>query len=64
MSTQVSLLEVKGIQMNALVEELNEIFPPVNPTPHMTDREIMFSAGQRDVVEWVILKMNETNVSI
>ncbi len=60
----LSLLETKGIQLNVLVEEMNEIFPPVNPTPHMTDREIMFSAGQRSVVEWILNKMDESRVPI
>tara|TARA_Y100001980_G_C14384740_1_gene185678 strand:- start:11 stop:172 length:162 start_codon:yes stop_codon:yes gene_type:complete len=53
------MLEAKGIQLNVLVNELNEIFPPVNPTPQMTDRAIMYSAGQRSVVEWILNKMDE-----
>jgi len=60
----LSLLETKGIQLNVLVEEMNEIFPPVNPTPYMNDREIMFSAGQRSVVEWILNKMDESRVPI
>ena len=56
------MLETTGMQARGLVAQLNETFPPVNPTPYDNDREIMFSAGQRSVVEWIIRYMEENNV--
>ena len=53
-STEVSLLELKGIQTNAMIQQMNEIFPPTNPTPEDTMEKIMYRSGQRSVVEWVI----------
>ena len=41
------------MEVNAILSELNEIFPPVNPTPDMTTEQIMYRAGQRSVVEWI-----------
>jgi hypothetical protein len=50
----LNLLETKGIQMNALVQEMLEVFPPVNPNPSHSYEQIMYQAGQRDVVEWFL----------
>ena len=57
----LSLLEAKGIQANALAVEANEYFPPVNPTPTDDMNTIMYRAGQRSVVEWLIEKLEEEN---
>ena len=53
-SNTLSLLETKGMQANVLLKELEEKFPPVNPTPYDTMEKIMYRSGQRSVVEWVI----------
>mgnify|MGYP001443186130 FL=1 len=58
-STEVSLLELKGIQANAMIQQMNEIFPPTNPTPEDTMEKIMYRSGQRSVVEWIIDYMEE-----
>tara|TARA_R100001463_G_scaffold56350_2_gene108383 strand:- start:52 stop:204 length:153 start_codon:yes stop_codon:yes gene_type:complete len=50
------------MQARGLEQKLNETFPPVNPTPYMNDREIMFQAGQRSVVEWIKQYMAENDV--
>ena len=55
----LNLLETKGIQMNALVQEMLEVFPPLNPNPSQSYGQIMHQAGQRDVVEWFINKLQE-----
>lgn len=55
----LSLLETKGIQANALVSELEENFPPVNPHPSQSIGQVMYLAGQRSVVEWILNKMEE-----
>jgi len=55
----VSLLEVRGMQAHAIINELEETFPPVNPTPQDSTAKIMYQAGQRHVVEWLINKFKE-----
>jgi len=44
--------------LQALVDELEEMYPPINPTPRDEDRAIMYRAGQRSVVEYILSKMN------
>jgi len=55
----LDLLELKGMQANAMIQQMNEIFPPTNPTPDDTMEKIMYRSGQRSVVEWVIQYMEE-----
>ena len=52
-SQSLSLLETKGIQANALVNQLDSLFPPTNPNPEDTMEKIMYRSGQRSVVEWI-----------
>jgi hypothetical protein len=49
----LDLLEVKGMQANTLLQELENIFPPTNPNPEDTMEKIMYRSGQRSVVEWI-----------
>jgi hypothetical protein len=49
----LDLLEVKGMQANTLLQELENIFPPTNPNPEETMEKIMYKSGQRSVVEWI-----------
>lgn len=58
-ATLLSMLEARGIQLNALIQELNETFPPTNPSPSDPYEYIMYRAGQRSVVEWITEKMDE-----
>jgi hypothetical protein len=55
----LNLLETKGVQMNGLVQEMVQVFPPLNPNPSQSYEQIMFQAGQRDVVEWLINKLQD-----
>lgn len=55
----LNLLETVGLQTKTLIQQLDEIFPPVNPTPEMTTEQIMYRAGQRSVVEWINNQMEE-----
>jgi len=55
----LNLLETRGMQANALVSELEQNFPPLNPHPSQSIGQVMYLAGQRSVVEWVINKMEE-----
>ena len=59
MSTSLNTLEIFGMQSRALLQDLNQTFPPTNPTPEMTMEQIMYRSGQRSVVEWVQNKMEE-----
>ena len=55
---EVRALEVFGIQANAIINELDDYFPPVNPIPTDSIETIMYKAGQRSVVEWLQERMN------
>ena len=55
----LDLLETKGLQANAVLQEMQEIFPPVQPTPHDSIETIMYKAGQRHVVEWLLQRMEQ-----
>ena len=54
MSTSLSMLETLGMEHRALVQQLEEQFPPVTPTPQDSIAKIMYQSGQRSVVEWLI----------
>ena len=57
----LSFLEAKGMQANALALEAQQTFPPFTPTPTDDMNTIMYKAGQRSVVEWLIEKMEDSN---
>ena len=59
MSTSLRTLEVFGMQSRVLLQDLDNHFPPTNPTPEMTMEQIMYRSGQRSVVEWIKEKMDE-----
>jgi len=47
-----------GSPLNQLVEELDAMYPLLNPSPKDDDRLIMFRSGQRSVVEYIKAKQN------
>jgi|TARA_R100001463_G_scaffold112576_1_gene167615 hypothetical protein len=57
----ISLLEAKGIQANALAKDLEENFPPLNPHPSQTIGQVMYMAGQRSVVEWILKRLEDND---
>ena len=60
MSTYPNMLEpLIGPNAQAVLAELDEKFPPVNPHPKEEIAAIMYKAGQRSVVEWVSKRLNE-----
>ena len=61
MSISRSMLEaVVGPQFNHhLLDELQEVFPPVNAIPTDTHSQIMYNAGQQSVIQWLIKRMEE-----
>ena len=49
-----------GSPFTALAEELEAMYPLTNPSQKDEDRLIMYRAGQRSVVEYILAK--QTNV--
>jgi len=47
------------MQSRGLLHQLEESFPPINPSPADPYEYIMYRAGQRSVVEWIIQYMEE-----
>ncbi len=41
-----------GLTVRRLLEELEDVFPPVNPTPDTSVGHILYRAGQTSVVGW------------
>ena len=53
MSTYPNTLEpLLGPNIESLLLEMEEKFPPVNPHPKEELSSIMYKAGQRSVIEW------------
>jgi len=48
-----------GLTVDQLLAELEDVYPPVNPTPDTSLSQIMYRAGQRSVVEWIKSKLDE-----
>ena len=59
MSISLNMLETMGLETKAMINEMEDIFPPVNPGPNDTLEAIMYKAGQRSVVEWIYNKLDE-----
>ena len=53
----MNLLETQGLQLTTVLTELDETFPVVNPTPNTSIEQIMFQAGHRSVVEWIVNRL-------
>ena len=45
-----------GTPLDKLCDELANMYPPTNPSPNDNDRLIMYRAGQRSVVEYILAK--------
>ena len=57
MPISLNMLESRGLELQAMMTQLNETFPPVNPTPADDLTTIMYRAGQRSVVEYIQQQM-------
>ena len=53
----LSPLEARGIELQAMMTQLNETFPPVNPSPTDDLATIMYRSGQRSVIEYILQQM-------
>ena len=58
--TYPNMLEpLLGPTPQSILLEMEEKFPPVNPHPKEEISAIMYKAGQRSVVEWLVNKLEE-----
>jgi hypothetical protein len=53
----LNLLEAKGMELNSILSQLDETFPPVNPSPTDSLATIMYRSGQRSVIEFIQQQM-------
>ena len=60
MSTSHNILEpVIGPTLESVLLELEEIHPPLTPTPDESMEKIMYRSGQRSVVDWIKTRIEE-----
>ncbi len=53
MQTPISLNTLNLLTVERLLEELEDLYPPFNPTPDTPLNQIMYRSGQVSVVEWI-----------
>ena len=54
-----TLESILGPTLESVLNELEEIHPPINPTPNESMEQIMYRSGQRSVVEWIRNRIEE-----
>jgi len=60
MSISPNILEpILGPTIESILNELEEIHPPINPQPNESMETIMYRSGQRSVVEWIKTRLSE-----
>ena len=61
MPTPISLnmLETQGLQLQGILNELEENFPPTNPHPDDSTNLIMYRSVQRSVVERINYRLSD-----
>jgi len=60
MSISPNILEpIIGPTIESILNELEEIHPPINPQPNESMETIMYRSGQRSVVEWIKTRLSE-----
>ena len=58
--TSRSTLEpILGPNVQSLLIEMEENFPPINPHPKEELASIMYKSGQRSVIEWYRSRLDE-----
>ena len=55
------MLEVFGMEARAVLSEMDERFPVVNPSPDDSIEKIMYRSGQRSVVEWLVNRLDNND---
>ena len=62
--TSRSTLEpILGPNVESLLIEMEEKFPPINPHPKEELASIMYKSGQRSVIEWYRNRLEESRGS-
>ena len=61
MQSPISLntLKLHNERLNEIITELEDNFPPFTPHPNDSERMVMYKAGQRSVVEYILSKLEE-----
>ena len=60
MSISPNTLEaILGPNLESILSELEEIYPPTTPNPDESMEKIMYRSGQRSVVEWIKTRISE-----
>jgi len=49
----------KGVFDRNTIELLDEVFPPRPPDANDSEREVWMKAGERRLVEWLLIKLKE-----
>ena len=55
------MLEVFGMEARGVLSEMEDRFPPINPSPDDSIEKIMYRSGQRSVVEWLTNRLEDNN---
>ena len=55
----LSTLEAKGVTLQSILHEMEDVFPPTTFTPEDSMEKIMYRSGQRSVVEWIKERIEE-----
>ena len=61
MSISPNMLEVFGMEARGVLSEMEDRFPPINPSPDDSIEKIMYRSGQRSVVEWLVNRLEDNN---
>jgi hypothetical protein len=59
MQTQISLNTLNLLTVERLLAELEDLYPPINPTPDTPLNQIMYRSGQASVVEWIRTRLTQ-----
>lgn len=59
MQTLTSLNTLNLLTVEKLLAELEELYPPINPTPDTSLNQIMYRSGQSSVVEWIRTRLTQ-----
>ena len=61
MSISPNMLEVFGMEARGVLSEMEDRFPPINPSPEDSIEKIMYRSGQRSVVEWLVNRLENND---
>ena len=59
MQSPISLNTLNLLTVERLLEELEDLYPPINPTPDTPINQIMYRSGQASVVEWIRTRITQ-----